>query len=189
MTVSFKFFFAFILLCSLSAQGQSGKWFAEAAIHATGDAELYFIAPSWSLGGGRYIGKQWSVSSNYNYFSRSIFKSSEPKQTYQSQTVSVLLNFNFLGVLKPERGMYLGVGGAWQNRKEKLVSNNQPIEERKEYFTGVYNLGYRFPVVIRERTRSLAVDLKATGGYKENSDTDAYQEILTQVMLGIRFRY
>jgi outer membrane receptor for ferric coprogen and ferric-rhodotorulic acid len=173
----------FVILPALAQQKQ--KWFLEAAIRATGDAEMYFIGSSWSAGVGGHVAKKWTVSAAYTYFSLGKTKPGMPQQKYQTHTVDVLANYNFMNLFKSNKGWYAGGGVAWQSRYEEYFQSADFIHERKRYFTSVYNVGYRFPITLNGKPRSISVDLKATGGYREEN----YWEVLTQVMMGVRFRY
>ncbi len=181
----FVFSFVFAISPFVATAQEKGEWFFESAVRLTGDAEMYFIGPSWNAGAGRSVGKKWTMSTSYTYFSCSRALPGMPKEKYKTNTLDLILNFNFLSLFKDRQGWYAGGGVAWQSRYEIFFINNTYLSESKDYFTSAYNVGYRFPVKIKGKPRSLSIDIKATGAYREKTSI----EILTQVMMGVRLRY
>jgi hypothetical protein len=175
-----------IILISFSlSYSQTKKLFIESAIRFTGDAEMAFVGPSFSIGPGVHLGDRWSVSSTYTYF-RSSYTDDGAKATFQTHSIDLIPNFHFREVFNTSRGIYIGAGIAWQQRRQTPESN---MTEKPDYWTGAFNLGYRFPIKINDYERSLSIDLKAYGPYKEVDGINTYTEVLTQFMFGIRFRY
>jgi len=164
---------------------QDTRFFIESAIRFTGDAEMAFVGPSISAGPGVEIGNHLSISSTYTFFYDS-FSSGNDKETFRTHTIDLLPIYHFNEIDKSPRGFYMGMGLAWQNRK---MTPESLMIEKPSYITAVFNIGYQFPVNLKEKERGLAIEWKATGPYKENSDTDKYLEQFTQFMIGLRFRY
>lgn len=174
-----------VLLCffmSSRAQEKS-PWFLEAAVRFTGDAEMAFIGPSFSLGTGVSTGKKWSFTSSYTFFA-SRYRSEEYVEKFSTHTIDLLANRNFLNVFNPAKGWYLGAGIAWQARK---ASPDELDIEKGNYFTAAFNAGYYFPITIRKKLRTLSIDWKAFGPYTEPGEH--YTEVFTQFMIGLKLRY
>ena len=181
-----KFIGLLLLICTTVDQSLAQvnrKWFLETAIRFTGDAEMVFIGPSVGVGVGVNLGKRLSVSTSYTFFKSSL---SNPDETFRTHTIDLISNFHFQNVFNPAKGLYVGVGPALQFRKQEL---EELMVERPTYWTAVFNVGYRFPVTLNKKPRSLSVDLKATGPYSEKHPQGEYVEALTQFMVGVRLRY
>lgn len=176
------FLFAF-LTASCIAYAQPHKVFIETALRFTGDAEMAFIGPSFSVGPGIQLGKQFSVSSNYTFF-RSSYTDDGQKATFQTNTIDLVTQYQFHQIFHPNRGFYVGAGLAWQTRKQ----TPENITQRTSYWTGAYTVGYRFPVKINKLERSLSVDVKGIGPYTEKDGVNLYTEVLTQFMIGLKLR-
>jgi hypothetical protein len=164
---------------------QTAKPFLESALYFSGDAEMAFIGPAFSIGPGVSLGKRWSASASYTYFGTH-YTDGGQKEIFRTHTIDITPNFHFREIFNPSRGLYIGMGIGWQQRRQ-TPENNMP--QRPSYWTGVYNLGYRFPVKINGAERSLSIDWNATGPYKEKDATGAYLEVFTQFMMGLRLRY
>jgi len=186
MTIE-KSIFTFILVATLTISGkcQETQLFIESAVRFTGDAEMVFIGPSFSIGPGIRIGKQFTLSATYTFFYDS-YSDSNDNETLRMHTLDLLPLYHFNEITKSPRGFYAGIGLAWQNRK---LTPESLMIERPSYVTAVFNIGYQFPIKINEKQSGLAIEWKATGPYKELSDTERYVEQFTQFMIGVRFRY
>lgn len=175
---------------------QNRKWFVETAIWFTGDAELFFIGPSLGLGVGKHVGKNWSVSTSYTWFSRQIDHAHGYYDKYRTHTFDLTSNYKLRNIFKPDAGLYVGGGVGVQARNEVCFAPEHFAETpdgivatNRTTAVAVLNMGYQFPIHINGKPRSLSIDLKATGPYVEQSVQGNYVEILTQLMFGVRFRY
>jgi hypothetical protein len=179
------------ITCNEVHAQQNQKWFLETAIRFTGDAEMFFIGPSVGLGVGKHVGKNWSFSTSYTWFSRQVDEADGYYDKYRTHTIDVTSNYMLRNIFNPNRGFYVGGGIGVQARKEVCFAfehfSDTPdgiMEINETFVVGVLNTGYQFPILMKGKLRSLAIDLKATGPY-----TIDYTESVTQLMLGIRFRY
>jgi len=152
--------------------------FFESAVRFTTDAEMAFVGPSWSLGGGAQVNKHWSFSVGYTFF-RDRYSQGGYEEFFRIHTVDFLPVFHFLNPFDSRKGFFVGAGLCWQSRKATYNIENP------QHFAGSYTLGYQFPVMVGSRAASLAVDWKGFGPYREQRSI----EILTQFMLGVRLRY
>jgi hypothetical protein len=175
----------FVSNLTIPANSQGSKFFIESAIRFTGDAEMAFIGPSFSIGPGIRLGNHFTLSSTYTFF-YDTYSDGDDKETFRAHTIDLLPIYHVGEINKTLRGFYLGMGLAWQNRKQTPKSL---MIEKPSYLTAVFNLGYQFPIKLNEKERGLAIEWKATGPYRETSDTDQYLEQFTQFMIGLRFRY
>jgi len=97
------------LIASCVAYAQPHKVFIETALRFTGDAEMAFIGPSFSVGPGVQLGKQFSVSSNYTFF-RSSYTDDGQKATFQTNTIDLITQYQFHQIFHPNLGFYVGAG-------------------------------------------------------------------------------
>jgi hypothetical protein len=183
----YKLALTILLISNLTISGNSqvSQLFIESAIRFTGDAEMAFIGPSFSVGPGIRLGNHFTISSTYTFFYDS-YSDGGDQETFRAHTIDLLPIYHVGEINKSLRGFYLGMGLAWQNRKQTPESL---MIEKPSYLTAVFNIGYQFPIKLNEKERGLAIEWKATGPYRETSDTDQYLEQFTQFMIGLRFRY
>lgn len=169
----------FLSAYSLTLAQKPASWYVEPGLHLTADAELVYLFPSLMLGGGFQLSERIDVSAGYTFFYARI----KGPETFRTHTLQLVPHYYFQNVFDPAKGLYLGLGGAWQNRKqtpeELMVSN-------PSYWAGVFNIGYRFPITIKQKQRIAKIDLQAIGPYIEKEED--YVEGLTQIMLGIKLR-
>jgi hypothetical protein len=171
--------FLVLFLIAGTAWAQSPKkWFLEGGAHLSADAELALVAPALSLGAAFKATEHLYLTSSYTFF----YARASGYETFRTHTLDALVQYQFQNIFHPSKGFYLGLGAARQFRhqtpEEMQVQNTR-------YWTGVFNLGYRFPIQLGQTERSLAVDLKTFGPYAETN----YTEALTQLMLGIKLRF
>ena len=171
------------LLFDKAAAQQNRIWFLESAVRFTGDAEMVFLGPSLSAGAGVALGKHFSVSTSYTFFYAQL---KHPFASFRTHTIDFVPNFHFRNPFNPAKGFYFGAGITRQFRKQT------PLElmiKNSAYWAAAFNVGYRFPLMLNHKQKSLSIDLKTIGPYSEKSNGGNYTEIFTQVMIGIRFRY
>lgn len=176
-----------LFLCSLECIAQDSKpWFMETAIRLTTDAENYFLAPSFSIGVGRNLNEKWSIASSYTFFGDSDQIDPNTRWTLRTHTFDLTPNFHFNGFGDVEKKFHAGIGLAYQFRKDtpEAFVNTPP-----SYLTMSFDLGYRFSYANFRKPFSISISLKAFGPYVETSPSETYIEILTQLMLGLRWRY
>jgi hypothetical protein len=174
---------AFSIIC-FAASAQQKKLFAEAAIRLSGDAELAFVGPAFSAGGGVNLGKRFSFAASYTFFAAR-FRDDAGRQTFKTNTLDLVGLYHFQNVFNPAKGFYAGGGAGIQSRK----TSETFVIQQNSYTVAVFNIGYRFPVLVHGKKRSLSIDAKAMGPYIEHLADGDYVEVLTQLMIGVRFRY
>lgn len=173
---------ALLCIALLPAKAQvKPEFFAESAIRLTTDAEGTMVAPSISLGAGMHLGRRWAFTSAYTYFGAR-YTDENFSEKLRIHTLDLLAHFYFHNLLNPAAGFYIGTGYAVQRRH---TLPEEPTTTRKVHGTGAFTVGYRFPVIMNKKQRTLAIDCKAYGPYSE----PGYLEVLTQLMLGIRLIY
>jgi hypothetical protein len=174
--------FAVVILYSISffTVGQSNKWFGQVAAHVATDAEVVFVGPAFSGGVGYYLGK-CQVAAGYTYFGA---KLSDPTAKLTTHTLKLVGSYNFQNLFEPAKGFYAGLGAGIQFRYE-----DPEVIKEDSYGLAIFNIGYRFPVKVKNKKRSLGIDLEAMGPYTEKSATGNYTEVLTQLMFGFKFQY
>jgi hypothetical protein len=153
-------------------------WFFESALRLAGDAEMAFVGPALSMGGGVLLNRRWSFSTSYTFF-RDTYRHDGGQEYFRNHTIDFVPVFHFRSPFDMGKGFFIGAGLCWQSRRASHVLL------RPEYVTGAYTLGYQFPVEINSRMRSLAIDWRGFGPYREAWSA----EVFTQFMLGVRFRY
>lgn len=173
-----------LLALAAAAQtfGQDKKLFFETALRLGTDAEMVFIGPAISAGAGINLGDYVSVSTSYTFYYSRI---SGP-ETFLTHTVDLVPVFQFQNPFRKGHGLYIGVGPAWQYRKQ---TPEELMVEDPRYWLAAFNLGYRFTPTLFSQEWALAIDLKGFGPYQQDEPDGQYIEVLTQLMLGIRLRF
>lgn len=170
-----------LLLVIITADAQSKvSIYRDVALRFAGDAEMAFIGPAASLGGGIEV-NNWTFGLSYTYFV-SNYRVIDHRLTFQMHTADVMIHYRFPALLNPDKGFFLGAGICWQYRLESVSS--VPFEI-SNYPTGAYTLGYRFPVNKNKNKQILAAEWKAFGPLSEVN----YLEVFTQFMIGVRLIY
>jgi hypothetical protein len=176
-----------VLLCFIAnaCLAQPKRFFTEAAIRFTGDAELAFVGPSVGVGTGLRFGEYVAISTNYTFF-HAAYTSNGQRSTFTTHTLDVMAAYQFKEIFNPARGLYLGTGVGCQFRR-----NTPAIEALKKpvYLVAILNVGYRFPITLNKKPYQLAIELKGMGPYQEKHSEGQYLELLTQTMAGVSLRF
>jgi len=177
-----------LLFITQMACAQRSLFFLEGSVRVTGDAEMFFIAPSYSAGVGVNLDNSWSVVTSYTFFNNKKTGAGGYFDRLRQETIDLTALYRFRS--KSKNAFFVGGGLAYQWREEVCYSiehsylPNETMIEKRNFLTAVFNIGYEIPVAIKNKERSIAIDLKTTGPWNESGT-----EIFTQVMLGLRFRY
>jgi hypothetical protein len=174
--------FVTLLALSLTSSAQQKRLSLETAVYLGTDAEGVFIGPALSAGLGFALVQQVIVSTNYTFYYSKI---SGP-ETFMTHTLDALITYQFQNMFNPKKGFFIGAGPAWQYRRQ---TPEIYAPERTSYWLGACSIGYRFPVKENKTISHLGVELKGFGPYIEKDPAGDYVEGLTQLMLGIRFRF
>lgn len=154
--------------------------YRDVALRLACDAEMAFIGPAASLGGGIEV-DNWVLGVSYTYFA-SNYRWPDLRETLQMHTVDIMVHHYFPALLNPDKGFFLGAGICWQHRLQSVSSVPYEISN---YPTGAYTFGYRFTFNKNRSMRTLAAEWKAFGPLSEVN----YLEVFTQFMIGLRLIY
>ena len=154
-----------------------------AGLHVSGDADLYYVGPSWQLGAD-YVLKERSLLTSYlHYFhknynnSTSIYKE---QGILNSLTFALMVQGNF--GINTRRSMYGAAGLALQRWSDRFNSDWADWNRKRTTVLPCIRFGCFFTV---DRSK-IALELNATGPYSYHEDGDHIIEIITQLSLGMR---
>src|SRR6266542_6583742 len=175
------------LLFSASGFSQS-RWYPYLGLHIAGDAELYYVGPSFQLGTDFRIKNNFFISGYLLYFPRNVDRTNSDgtfeKGNYRSTTATLLMEAR-LGK-KTNKKTFVGIGIAFQKSKDDFVSSWNELHNKRKIFIPAIRMGHIFFVW----KRNLSIELNATGPcsyqLQENGFTSDVLEVLTQVSLGTR---
>jgi hypothetical protein len=167
------------------------KWQPYLGLHASGDAELFYLGPSFQVGTDFVISKKSALTSYLHFFPKKVNNSytdgSFEKGKYRSLTAALL----FEGRLgrTSNKGTYLAGGLAFQSLKDDFSSNTNMWNMERNIIVPAIRIGYAFPFKVNKVT----IELNATGpsNYKidDNPFTGEIIEILTQISIGTRYTF
>jgi hypothetical protein len=155
------------------------KLFFDAALYASMDAEGVYFAPTLKASAGYRIKPKISITAFAHYFRAGLNNKNETG-AFRLTTTGALGIFH-LGKINTQ-GMYAGIGLCHQFLKDNYTSSTVVINDKRNYFTAAYGLGYLFKSGAGKI--KFAVELFATGPYTEKDNMSSYTEILTQLSLG-----
>lgn len=156
-------------------------------LHASGDAEMFYLGPSAQLGADYRLTSHLGLGGYLHYFRRRIDRDFGNYQTEQGRfdclTGAVLLDVR-LGRQPERRGPFVGGGLALQYLRDEYQTNRLRIYTlRKHDVLPALRLGYAFPL----GRHQLTAELNATGPYSEFNDYGgSTTELITQLSLGTR---
>ena len=161
------------------------RWHPYAGIHVSGDAEMFYIGPSFQAGTDFLLKKRIVLSAYIHYFGKKVnnvgtggfFENGK----FKTITGTILIQANIARSLK--RSFFIGLGTAVQRWRDKYSSSFGSWDDKRTTVTPAMRLGYFFP----GGNNKIAVELNGTGPYR-SGDTNSYSiEILTQISFGIRY--
>ncbi|GAA4384456.1 hypothetical protein [Hymenobacter koreensis] len=173
----------FLLPVTASAQHKLRPY---AGLHASGDAQMYYLGPSGQIGADYRINHSFGLTTYIHYFRRRIDRTEAnngfEKGRFDCLTGAVLAQVH-LGQ-KPERGLFVGAGIAAQRWEDKFESDwTSGWHTIRRNVLPAIRFGYAFPV----GQHHLTAELNATGPYQERTAQGSYTELITQLSIGTRF--
>ncbi|MGY2131970.1 hypothetical protein ACW9KT_07065 [Hymenobacter sp. HD11105] len=160
------------------------KWRPYAGIHASGDAEMYYLGPSFQLGTDYYFNDRLGLTGYVHSYRRGITNTDPAdyeKGHFHCLTGAVL--FELRPGKKALQGLFLAGGLAVQQVDSEFDSSWAYWDERRTNVLPVIRIGYAFPLLQRHL---ITVEINATGPYQERKYLSTYTEIITQLSLGTR---
>jgi hypothetical protein len=116
MKAAFLSLFILTVITAASQPGQK-RWSPYAGIHISGDAEMFYVGPSFQLGVDYRLNRILGLSSYVHYFGRNIDQTNDDgtfqKGNFRMFTGALLLQVN-LGKRIKNRGMFIAAGAAIQ---------------------------------------------------------------------------
>ena len=164
-------------------------WHPYAGIHISGDAEMFYIGPSFQAGVDYQLKKRIVLSGYLHYFTKrvntieygGIFRNGK----FKTFTGALLFQGNISKSLT--KSFFLAAGIALQRWRDKYNSSYDSWDDKRTTLIPAFRLGYFFPM----DQHKLTIELNGTGpyGYSYSNDISAGSvlEILTQISLGMRF--
>ena len=158
-------------------------------IHISGDAQMYYIGPSFQLGADYYLKKRILLCGYLHSFSKWVDKTypdnSFEKGRFKTTTVAVLVQFNLSK--KPSHSIFIAGGIAAQKWADKFESSWADWNKKRTTLLPALRLGYFFTM----SHIKMAIELNGTGPYSYNEEeggvTWGVTEVLTQLSAGLRF--
>ncbi|UYZ59558.1 hypothetical protein [Hymenobacter latericus] len=155
-----------------------------AGLHASGDAQMYYLGPSGQLGADYRFNHVLGATAYVHYFRRKIDRASGASfedGRFDCRTVALLAQVH-LGA-KPERGLFAAAGVAAQRLEDEYRADwTGGWHTVRRNVLPAFRLGYAFPV----GPHQLTAELNATGPYQERDAYGTYTELITQLSLGTR---
>ncbi len=161
--------------------GMYKNFFFDAGVYASMDAEGFYFAPTVKASVGYRVKTKVYIAVFAHCFISGVNNSTETGK-FRLTTTGILPVFH-LGKTNTQ-GMYFGIGLCSQFFKDNYSSSTIFINEKRNYFTLTYALGYLFES--GRHKLKFAAELFATGPYAESDNTSSYTEILTQLSLGCK---
>lgn len=160
------------------------KWHPYVGLHASGDAEMYYLGPSFQLGTDYHFNDRVGLTAYLHSYRRSITKTDPAdyeKGHFYCLTGAVL--FELRPSKKAPQGLFLAGGLAVQQVDDEFDSNWAYWDEHRTNILPAIRIGYAFPLLQRHL---ITAEINATGPYQEQGYQSTYTEIITQLSLGTR---
>lgn len=179
-----KIFFLIITLITASDLFSQTRLHPYIGIHLPGDAELYYIGPSFQVGTDYYLKKRLLLSGYGHYYAKIVDRlnrdNSFEKGKFKTITGCILLQFNVSRNLN--RSFFFAGGMSIQRWADNFKSSWNVWDIKRTTVLPAVRLGYFFPVY----RFKLALELNGTGPYSYHEDNSDMLEILTQISVGLR---
>ncbi len=153
-------------------------------LHISGDAEMFYIGPSFQLGTDYRLKKKLFLSGYIHYFTRRVnntYVDFHEDGRIKILTAAILLQANT--GKKPDKSFFIAGGLAYQYWHDKYESDFNNIDNERYTLLPAIRLGHFFPV----GKQKLSVEINATGPYSYHDDNWSVTELITQLSLGCRF--
>jgi hypothetical protein len=162
------------------------KWHPYLGLHITGDAEMFYIGPSFQLGTDLQLKKRFLVSSYIHYFGKKVnnveYGGYFENGKLNILTIAALAQLNTSRNLR--RSFFIAGGIAFQYWHDRYKNNFSDWDNERNTLLPAIRFGYFFP----SGKNRITIELNATGPYSYGDDNSSVTEILTQFsFLGCRF--
>jgi len=159
-----------------------------AGIHISGDAEMYYIGPSFQAGVDFQFRPKIILSAYFQYFNKKTdkveFGGDFEHGRFRTLTGALLIQGNT--GKRQDKSFFIAGGVALQRWHDKFSSNYDSWDDKRTTYIPAFRIGYFFPL---EQTK-ITIELNGTGPYFYSEDnyisSVSVTEILTQVSLGMR---
>lgn len=179
-----------VMLCGECSQKRvkeviSHRWQPYAGIHVSGDAEMYYVGPSFQAGMDYFLKKRILVSAYIHYFSKKVNNVSTggffENGKFKTITGTILIQTNT--AKKLNRSIFFAGGVAVQRWRDNFSSSYDNWDDKRTTFTPAIRLGYFFPI----EKNKMSVELNGIGPYSYGDANSSVIEILTQISFGARY--
>jgi hypothetical protein len=167
-------------------QKHLSRWHPYAGLHLSGDAELYYLGPSFQAGVDFNLTPRLAFSTYIHYFHASANLVNNQglieKGRFRTFTSAFLVQIHAgAGWYK---GFFVGGGVALQQWADRFKGNFGSYDDARTTVTPAIRMGYIFPAGLR----AIAIEFNGTGPYSYSDGAyGTVTEIFTQVSLGVRF--
>ena len=163
----------------------TSPWQPYLGIHVSGDAEMFYIGPSFQIGTDFQLKKRIILSSYLHYYSKKINTNNNnsffEKGEFKTVTGAVLCQINTGKSLT--RSFFIAGGIAIQSWMDNYTSVNDTWDKKRITLLPAMRLGYFFPA----GWHKLTAELNWTGPYSYSDGAVSAIELVTQLSLGMRF--
>ena len=161
------------------------RWQPYAGIHVSGDAEMFYIGPSFQAGTDFFMSKRILLSAYIHYFGKKV-KNADASGFFEDGkfktiTGTLLIQANIARNLK--RSFFIGLGAAVQGWRDNYSSSYGSWDDKRTTVTPAMRIGYFFPI----GNNKITVELNGTGPYTSGNAISYSIEILTQLSFGVRY--
>ena len=164
-------------------------WHPYAGIHITGDAEMFYIGPSFQAGVDYQLKKRMVLSGYIHFFARKIenveYGGFLEKGKFKTLTGALLIQANTSKSLS--KSFFLAAGAALQRWRDKYTTNYGSWDDKRTTLIPAFRIGYFFPIDKHKMTVELNGTVPYFYSYTNDISSGRVTEILTQLSLGVRF--
>ena len=161
------------------------RWHPYVGIHVSGDAEMFYVGPSFQAGTDFMLTKRVLLSTYIHYFGKKVNNAGAngffENGKFKTIPGTVLIQVNTARNLN--RSFFIGLGAAVQRWRDNYSSSFDSWDDKRTTITPAMRLGYFLPV----GNNKISVELNGTGPYKSGDAASYSIEILTQISFGVRY--
>ncbi|MFI5186994.1 MAG: hypothetical protein ACHQF0_09735 [Chitinophagales bacterium] len=153
-----------------------------AGIHISGDAEMFYIGPSFQIGGDFQLKRRLLLSSYFQFFKKRVYHPVPfERGSFQTETAACLVQLN-TGA-KISRSFFIAGGICVQRLSDDYMAIFNSYNVQRTNVLPAVRIGYFFSLQKHE----IAIELNAEGPYSYQDDGATITEIITQLSFGVRF--
>ncbi|MEO7924854.1 MAG: hypothetical protein ABIR30_14315 [Chitinophagaceae bacterium] len=164
------------------------SWHPYLGLHISGDAEMFYLGPSFQGGVDFQVRERIVLSGYVHYFMKKRenveYGGFLEKGRFKTFTGALLLQLNTS--INPAKSCFLAGGIAIQRWRDKYSTDYDSWDDKRTTWIPAIRVGYFFPI----QENKLSIELNGTGPYSYtygDPPTGRVLEILTQLSLGMRF--